>query len=282
MNAIRRIITFANKFFGSSWSLRTFRAHFGFTPRTCSKLWEIYLESSPLSFKVDHMFYCLFFFKTYPTVDVASSKFNCDPTTYRNWTWKVIYYLQQVMDEIHWDERGSETISTAIDASELPVERPKGKDPVIKALRKILYSGKKKRFMIKYELCCRLSDRKIVWISGPYVGSNHDITIARTSGILNMVRPNEMLLGDKGYIGEEEFLCPIKAKWENLTEEERDYNSKIAKIRVRVEHAFGKLKRLNCLSDIWRHSLQEHEPVFTVCCHLMNLEMRDCDEEDSD
>jgi len=110
-----------------------FRANFGLSPTTCAYLWEDYLKQcESIPFKIEHMFYCLFFLKTYSTEDVASSRFNCDSKTYRNWNWRVIFYLDEVLDEIHWEERGSERISSSIDASELPVQRPNGKHPAIK------------------------------------------------------------------------------------------------------------------------------------------------------
>jgi hypothetical protein len=68
----------------------------------------------------------------------------------------------------------------------------------------------------------------------------------RLSGILDSLGDQEALLGDKGYQGEAQlitsFSCPVP----------------IGKIRQPVEHAFARVKKLGCLKQVWRHSLDKH------------------------
>jgi hypothetical protein len=94
--------------------------------------------------------------------------------------------------------------------------------------------------------------------TGPWPGSFHDIEMFRQSGILESLTQCEALLGDKSYQGKAQlitlFSCPIS----------------IGKIRQSVAHTFAKVKKIGCLKQVWRHSLNRYCKTFHVFCEAIN------------
>jgi hypothetical protein len=63
------------------------------------------------------------------------------------------------------------------------------------------YSGKAKEHTIKYEIGVHPDTGFLVWVGGPIAGAVHDMTLARKSGVLDLVGEKEFILADKGYVG---------------------------------------------------------------------------------
>jgi hypothetical protein len=49
----------------------------------------------------------------------------------------------------------------------------------------------------------------VIWVSGAYPGSMHDLTIARTK-FINILQNNEIAFADKAYIRDFHFLTLFK------------------------------------------------------------------------
>ncbi len=108
------------------------------------------------------------------------------------------------------------------------------------------YSGHRKRHVAKVQALCdgRGGDHSV---SGTYPGSRHDKTI------WNLEFPNlprcERILADKAYAGatgEGTLLFrPVRrneAEWKADPEAAKEKNRQLSKRRVRIEHAFARLK----------------------------------------
>jgi len=129
-------------------------------------------------------------------------------------TVKVLVYLQNELDEVEFTKRFDqrhpngifENIFTIVDGTECPIGRPKN------SIQNVFYSGKKKRHTIKYEIGCRITDGFIVWVKGPYPGSQNDITMYRNYKMEESLLENEWVLADRGYQGAEKCVVPYKGK----------------------------------------------------------------------
>jgi IS5 family transposase len=152
-----------------------------------------------------------------------------------------------------------------IDCTEQPIQRPTRK-------QRCWYSGKKKRHTIKTEIIVTEKGR-IVSASKPSPGRVSDITVRRRSSSLPK---NAHVYADSGYQGlqDEHTGADIpykKSKKKPLTKDERAYNDALSRFRVRVEHAFAKLKSFRMLSDRYRYPRTSYAAKFAIIAGVVNL-----------
>ena len=100
-------------------------------------------------------------------------------------------------------------------------------------------------------------------------GSVHDLKMTRTCGLLFLLLSGEMILADKGYIGETCFIHPFKSP---RIEIEKEFNSAISSLCQIVEHTNQKIKIFGFTQQKWRHNLDLHPMAFKVICHALNIE----------
>lgn len=156
-------------------------------------------------------------------------------------------------------------VNVVLDGTDCPIQRPLNNE-----IQRQFYSGKHKKHTIKYEVGVQSISGNIVWISGGLPGSIHDLTMARIGNIQSYLFPFEYVLADKAYIGEEQFITPIRSP---QTEEEELYNRIISTHRITVEHTIGRLKNFNCLSHKWRHNILLHPIIFNLLCNVVNVDI---------
>lgn len=157
-------------------------------------------------------------------------------------------------------------INAAYDATECPIKSPLDYDTQLN-----YFSGKEKQHTIKYEIATEINTGQIVWLTGGYPGSIHDITITRLSSILQHLFPGEILIADKGYIGEgDHILTPFRKP---TTDYEQYINSEIYRRRIIVENTIGRIKKFGCLQQSWRQDLSLHEVAFRVICNIVNIDI---------
>lgn len=114
---------------------------------------------------------------------------------------------------------------------------------------------------------------KIVWLPWWLVlpGSKVDLQMARHTGVINHLRPWESVVVDKGYLGLDNVMIPIKGR--GLNPNEKTWNSAINSVRVDVERVIHEIKIYDCLRMPWRHDRLLHPKVFGIAGHLANLRM---------
>ena len=154
-------------------------------------------------------------------------------------------------------------VNCIIDGTVCPVERPADKVD-----QRLYYNGRKKRHTINYEVVISIVTGAIVWVAGGVPGSMNDISLCRASGVFQRLLPNELILADKGYIGEAAFVTPVRVPNEREWRTNRD----LASVRIMVEHVNSRLKVFFCLRNQWRHSLEKHTVVFHLICKIVNIE----------
>ena len=126
---------------------------------------------------------------------------------------------------------------------------------------------------LKYEIAVHWLTGKIHWVAGPVFGAVHDLTLARLSGILQRLRPNEFLLADKGYIGEAQILCPFKGRSEDLTWEQWVWNHSLNPVRVIVENALARICKFSILTTFFRGGINTHRMIFNICAQLARVDI---------
>lgn len=164
-------------------------------------------------------------------------------------------------------------LKAIVDGTEQPIERPK--DP---EKQKTYYSGKKKRHTIKKQVTVNLEG--LILDAPPAVeGKRHDYKVFQETETLSERIPKEVgVLLDSGYQGagegqaEGRVLLPKKAtKLHPLSQEEKASNRMLSQLRVKVEHAIGRLKRFKILSERFRHPLDSYDDIFSVIAGLVNF-----------
>lgn len=154
-----------------------------------------------------------------------------------------------------------------VDCTEQPIYRPR-----TDAVQKDHYSGKKKRHTLKTEYLITMAGR-IASVSPSYPGSRHDLTVRRAGP---PVPRRTRVFGDSAYQGYDKEHRAIdfpykKPRQGELTEEEKDYNRALSRIRVRVEHAIGRTKRFRIVSDRHRNPRAKHHIKIAIVAGLVNM-----------
>jgi hypothetical protein len=90
--------------------------------------------------------------------------------------------------------------------------------------------------------------------------------------------PDLRLLGDTAYRSDERCLCPFNAREYDparvdaaTCEQRKSFNHRHSNVRIRVEHAFSRLKHSwQLLAGPWRYPLHRLPDTFRACCLLAN------------
>lgn len=208
----------------------------------------------------------LLYYRSYITQEFVGYLFDLDKSR----ICRIIQKLEPILATVmaiskrkHLSQK--EVESLIIDATEQPIERPKkGQRPY--------YSGKKKRHPLKRELRINL-EGKIVHVSKSRPGSMHDFMLFKQEPPLS---PNARVFVDSGYQGIDNFHkeveLPFKeSKKRPLDKEEKDYNTALSRIRVRVENIIGDIKTFRILSDRYRNKRKRYNIKFNIIAGIVNL-----------
>lgn len=132
---------------------------------------------------------------------------------------------------------------TILDGSLIPIHRVADQRPY--------YSGKHKRHGVNVQVIADAAGR-LVWASPALPGSAHDLTAARTHGIVAaLTRADGMTFADKGYQGAcGSVRTPFKRRRfrPKLSRRQKAVNRAHAKIRARGERAIATLKTWKILT----------------------------------
>jgi hypothetical protein len=229
----------------------------------------------------------LVWLKLYPTWAVLGYLFGVEETTARRDTKEVLALLEGVAS-FPLEERPPRrppgkhgrtleqvleqcpAVEILVDAKEQRIRRPTGWEA-----QKPFYSGKKKTHTLKSQLAVDVEGH-IQSVSASVCGSTHDLTLLRSSGLLDRLEPTEGVGADKGYIGIERdhpahtFYLPHRAsKRHPLSEEEKSYNRLLSSVRIAIEHVFARMNRFQALAQGWRHRRARHSGVVRVVAWLV-------------
>lgn len=130
------------------------------------------------------------------------------------------------------------------------------------------------RYCLKYEVAVSLAPEiyLIVHAAGPFPGSMHDLTIARSPiGVASLLDEDERALADGAYLGDERFMAPFRRNQLEHDPERERWNRVIHEYRWKVEALNERLKNWRILSSVYRHELELHGLYFRNVCKLVNL-----------
>jgi hypothetical protein len=157
------------------------------------------------------------------------------------------------------------------DGTERSIQRPKDQEA-----QKTYYSGKKKRHTVKNNVVVN-AQGKIVLLTPTCEGKKHDKKVADEAEL--SLPQGSALYQDTGFQGFAlegvTVLQPKKKpRGAELTAEDKEHNRKISRVRIRVEHAIGGVKRYRIVKDQirnWKRGFRDL--VMETCCGLHNFRL---------
>ena len=239
--------------------------------------------------------------KDNPTQEVLAAFFGIDQTTVSRYLQVMDRMLAEILptaDKISEEIAGAKTKEEFkrivpgpdgdifIDGTHCHVQRPSKK-----TLRRMTYSGKKKKFTNNTNVYTN-RDGVVIGISKCTVGSVGDITLLKErpmpfgrweEAVHEADRPEgdrNCLYCDRGYQGIATHLpgtVPMipykKTRKTPLTREQRRHNSRINSTRVLVEHSICRLKRYSRITDPYDGTAAQFNREFNVITGLANLNL---------
>jgi hypothetical protein len=216
------------------------------------------------------LFFILFYFKCYPTFDLAGIIFDL----HRSQAHERMHRLQPILSaslgkKMARQERQLTSIEefvarfanverVMIDGTERPIQRPQ--DP---QQQKRNYSGKKRRHTHKH-LAAVDQGKRVLVLSQAREGTLHDKKLHHEEDIALSV-PDEIPIElDLGFLGVDKQYGNIhiphkKPRGRELTEEHKADNRVLSQSRVVCENAFAGVKRYGALSAIYRNRIEDFD-----------------------
>ena len=218
----------------------------------------------------DKLFFILFYFKCYPTFDVAGLLFDIHRSQAHEWMHRLQPVLEATLGQkMALPERHLESIEAflsrfpgvqrvMIDGTERPIARPQ--DP---EQQKQNYSGKKKRHTRKH-LAAVDETKRVLVLSKAREGKLHDKRFHDEDDIAGSVPDEIPIEVDSGFQGVQKqydnlHLPHKKPKGGELSDLQKAENRQLSQSRVVCENAFAGVKRYNAASVIYRNRIENFD-----------------------
>jgi len=232
------------------------------------------------------LLFILMYVKVYPTYDLAGALFGVVASRPHEWVNEYLPILEEALgrhcvlparkitsaEEFRRLYPGVQEV--ILDGAERPIQRPKNNKNQKKA-----YSGKKKRHTRK-NIYLVNKEKKILYLSPTKAGKIHDFKQFKKTAVIDGIPEDVDILGDKGFIGindlssHKTFVPKKKPKNGFFTPEEKEDNSLISSIRMKVEHAIGGVKRLGVATNIFRGRFGSDDRFTFVSAALWNFHLQ--------
>ena len=240
-----------------------------------------------LSTPQQKLFFILFYVKCYPTFDLLAFFLGVDRSQPCRWVQQYLGILQQVLGhQLVLPVRRISSVSefltlfpevkeVLIDATERPIQRPKNKEK-----QKANYSDKKKRHT-KKNLVMTDRQKRIIFLGETHEGKKHDKSAADEAFVFDQIPEDVTCWADKGFTGAQSahpqkqiHIPKKKPPGKELEEEEKEKNKQMGRIRIKVEHAIGGVKRFRSVHEIFRNKIEPlGDQLMTVACGLWNYHL---------
>jgi hypothetical protein len=180
------------------------------------------------------------------TLTQLACGFEIGVTTAWRYVREAVDLLAATADDLHTAMRRIRQLAYAIlDGTLIPIDRVADQKPY--------YSGKHKRHGVNVQVIADAAGR-LIWASAALPGSTHDLTAARTHGIIEALTSEDvMTFADKGYQGARGSVrTPFKRRRfrPKLSRRQKAVNRAHAKIRARGERAIATLKTWKVLTKL--------------------------------
>lgn len=227
-------------------------------------------DKARLSSISEKLFYILFYFKCYPTFDVAGFLFDFDRSQANRWMHRLQPVLETALaQKMVLPERKLESIEqflkrypevkeVMIDGTERPIARPKDQKR-----QQEHYSGKKRRHTRKH-LAAVDEGKRVLVLTRAREGKVHDKRLLDEEEIVQGIPDAIVIAVDLGFLGLQKEYDNIeiphkKPRGGNLSNEQKQENREKSSRRVRCENAFAGVKRYGIVSDIYRNRVSDFD-----------------------
>ena len=214
----------------------------------------------------EHLLVLLILYRCCVTQDFLACLYQTDQAAISRSLWRIERLAVKVLGVTRQIKVSREEAKALIiDCTEQPIQRPVRK-------QRCWYSGKKKGHRIKTEIIVTAQGR-IVSRSNPATGRTSDISVRRRGPPLPK---GSRAYADSGYQGLQDEHPDVeipykKSKRHLLTKDEKEYNRGLSRFRVRVEHAFARLKSFKMLSERYRYPRATYATKFAIIAGVVNL-----------
>lgn len=236
---------------------------------------------------LDKLFFILFYYKCYPTYDVASLLWGFDRSNAFHQQKQLTEILEKTLGKKmalpkrrlkkveEFFEMFPEAKEVFVDGTERPIQRPKdSKD------QKEKYSGKKKRHTIK-NIVISDNHKRIGFLSKTEGGQKHDFSMLKDHAPPKFIPPNilqHLDLGFKGYQAQFPFhrisMPERKPRTKDLGRTKTQQNARKSRTRVLVEHAICGVKRFRITTDVFRNKVKgAGDKAMLISCGLWNYHL---------
>jgi hypothetical protein len=244
-------------------------------------------KNSPLPTVTDRLFFILVYLKNNPLQEYHAACFDMDQKHCYTFVHCMTHILRLTLDNMglvpaQTDKELSKRLSElSKEGDEQPVLMHDGTEreiprPVDYDRQKEQYSGKKKRHTVKNAVVITVSCM-MLFVSQTVCGKTHDKKMADT--LYSFPVPCT-LYQDTGYQGYApkgvSIIQPVKkSKGKELTIQQKENNTEISRVRVRVEHAIGSVKFMRIVKNECRLRANSFvERIFATCAALHNLRIK--------
>jgi hypothetical protein len=227
------------------------------------------------------LFFILYYLKTYPLQEVMAFHFEMSQGQANEWIHRLTRMLQAALDQQGASpERLPEQVQATaadtperefvIDGTERARQRPQ--DP---AAQSDYYSGKKKKHTVKNNLIVGVKDRLVKYLGQTHEGKKHDKKICDEEQ--PTYPEGSRLLQDTGFQGYAPpgviiYQPKKKPKGKELSEDDKESNALISKVRIMVEHVIAGVKRLRIVKEVFRNTKEHFDDlVMEIACGLHNF-----------
>ncbi|MEI7903539.1 MAG: transposase family protein [bacterium] len=248
------------------------------TPRR-ARTYSAY-ANSPLPTIEDKLFFILTYLKTANLQVVQGALFGMTQPVANQWIHRLLPIVNQAlaaadvlpartMAEVAFDPEREQLYFH--DGTERPINRPS--DPADQTAN---YSGKKKQHTVKNNVIID-NDCRIIFLTDTVEGKKHDKKLADETGYT--LPAGSILVQDTGFQGftlDDVLILQPKKKprGKTLSALSKAINQWISRLRIRIEHAIGGVKRYRIVKDklrIWKKGIRDL--IFETCCGLHNFRL---------
>jgi len=232
----------------------------------------------------DKLFFILFYLKSYQLQEVLGYLFGIPQSQANYWIYVLAHVLKEALGSADClparissdlleklNMEGKQDL--VIDGTERRIQRPTDDDE-----QKKYYSGKKKTHTVKNLVIVGESDREIKHLSDTVEGKKHDKKVADESELEFPEDTN--IIQDTGFQGYHPQGTTIsqpkkKPRGGQLTEEDKESNKLISRVRVVVENVISGIKWLHIVKDVFRNTKEGFDDlVMFLACGLHNFRNR--------
>lgn len=236
--------------------------------------------NSPLPTPEDKLFFILSYLKTANLQVVQGALFGMSQPVANQWIHRLLPSVNQALAALA--ELPARTMAALKfdpdqdrlyfhDGTERPINRPSDDDD-----QTTYYSGKKKQHTVKNNVIIN-SRCKIIFLTDTVEGKKHDKKLADETGYT--LPPDSILVQDTGFQGfdleDVLILQPQKKpRGKTLSALSKAINQWISRLRIRIEHAIGGVKRYRIVKDKlrnWKKGIRDL--LFETCCGLHNFRL---------